>query len=1210
MNEKFPKVGSLILLSALIVFSFFWLSREHYQQDLPDQEIIAKKFLQEDLEEGENPGAFNEALIQLKTSKDGRTYKANYKQLALNKAKALKNVALQQIQGVQGTQGQPLNWKEVGPGNVSGRTRAVVVDPSDQSGNTWFAASIGGGVWKTTNAGVNWENKTPNMLTLTTTTLAIAESNPNVIYVGTGMGYGRIVDLPGSGIWKSVNGGDSWQQLQSTANGQLFAAINRIIVDPNDENIVLACSNGFSSHLGPKPKVNGTYGEDRKSGIFRSTDGGLSWNQVYDPDAVLGTSTDNRVQQLLPDPNDFNIIYATVNEVGILKSIDAGLTWTLLSGDFVPSINIGVPGGLGLGLEGISTRIEMAIAPSNTDRLYAAVERPQGQKPAFFMSKDKGATWVEVPDTGNAPNWFDSSGGTSRNSAWFNNTILVSPYDENVVFVGGVNVYRINIDDQNDNRTTIPIAWWINNNQGLPVIHADQHFMASIPVDQATNRFKLVIGNDGGVAYSQDNGTTWAQRTGLITTQFYGADKKPGENVYVGGMQDNGTWLSSTNPSVSSPWNFVGGGDGVEVAWNANNANQIIIGSQGGNLSRSTDGGATFISIPDAKGGVSPFVSKIANSKTDPELVFTVGFQGVKRSDDFGQTWSLTTINGNWLGYRPFDNVEISNADPRKVWISSRMDVDPATQFQGGIHVSDDAGVTFQEISNNFPSSVTEASGIATHPTDGSTAYFLFSEPGAPKILKTTDLGQTFTDLSGFDNGAPSVNAFPDVGVFSLLVMPYDHNVIWAGTEIGLFISEDGGQSWLVADNGMPNVAIFQMSIVEGQILVATQGRGVWTVQLPELVNYNPPVVTLTPRLRNFAMSPADNGYRLDVELRSAYDSAHIISNGNIIEKIEANNSAQIINNSFDVTTAQTISAQVIAYKDGSAYKSDVQSIGVFPLEPLNSFSTDFDNASIQERFINNGFSITTENGFSSAALNTTHPYPNATNLTSMLKNPIVVSEENALMAFKEIALVEEGTSSDFTNPNFFDFVIVEGTSNGIDWVPLISGYDSRVHSAWSAALAQSASGNFSIVDEGLYRNSAIIHLDDQFSAGQKIFIRFRLLADPAVNGWGWAIDDLSIQETITGFEDEVSQGKLAVRSFPNPTSSNTTVEYHLPKSGKVNVRIIDGLGNSVVSEELGVQTQGTKKYLWNASDRASGIYIVKIETPFGSAQTKVIKIE
>jgi len=369
--------------------------------------------------------------------------------------------------------------------------------------------------------------------------MAISESNPKTIYLGTGMGYGRIVDLAGSGIWKSIDGGETWLQLESTANGELFDAINRIVIDPEDENTLLVCSNGFTSHLGPNSTANGPFGRDRKSGIFRSSDGGLSWTQVFDSDAEFGTNRDNRVQQIIADPQDFDILYASVNEVGVIKSVDGGLSWEVKGMFYNPSV-VGIPGGNGFGLEGISGRSELAVSPSDPNRLYASVERPQGEASDLYMSMDAGENWTEVFDQGSDPNWFEESGGLTRDAGWFDNTITVHPFNENIVFVGGVNIYRLTISPENGTRTSVPSAWWNTNNQGIAILHPDHHWLTTIKHSEGDGTFTLLNSNDGGIGLSEDGGITWRQignsrfainsldstAYGLVSSQFYAVDKK------------------------------------------------------------------------------------------------------------------------------------------------------------------------------------------------------------------------------------------------------------------------------------------------------------------------------------------------------------------------------------------------------------------------------------------------------------------------------------------------------------------------------------------------------------------------------------------------------------------------------------------------------------------------------------------------------------
>jgi len=1146
-----------------------------------------KKYLKE-----ENPGALLEAIKEIKTAYDGTTYSPDYKTKELIKAESRKS--LLKSSGINET----LPWIERGPGNVSGRTQQVLVDPADASGNTWFAATVGGGIWKTSDAGSTWENKTPALSTLSTTCIAVAASNHNIMYAGTGMGFGRVVDLAGSGVWKSTDHGETWFQLQSTANNELLAAINRIVVDPNNENVVLVCSNDDYTSFGPN-------GGERKSGIFRTSDGGNTWTQVYDPDISLGTATDNRIQQIIANPQNFNTLYAAVNEVGVIKSTNGGLTWFVSANNFALPQDIGQNEGT---YQGISTRVELAISPTDTSRIYAAVERPFGVAD-LYMSKNAGSTWALVNDTGNDPNWFatgGASGAVAYTAGWFNNTIAVSPYNTDVVFVGGVEIYRININSINSTRTTTKIA-------STQQAHADHHDLKIIPVNQSTNQFKILNANDGGVAISNNGGNTWTQITGIGSTQFYGVDKKPGEDAYIGGAQDNGTWLSPNNTNLNSVWSHVIGGDGFEAAWNYDNPKLLIGDSQNGNYSRSTDGGFSWAAIPDAKAGTAPFISKIASSDIDADLVFTVGSTGIKRSDDFGASWTLTALGTNWLGYRAFDNAEISIADPQIVWATSRLDFKSFIGKKGGIHVSSDGGLSFTEVSQNFPSTVTESSGLGFDPFDRNTAYVLFSAAGTPKILKTTDLGQTWTDISGFSSPAgqlnksaifnSSSNGFPDVATYALLVMPYNTNIIWVGTEIGLFISEDGGATWNIADNGLPRVGIFQMFIQDRQVVVTTYGRGVWTVNLPELENYIPPVVTLAPRM-NHLVQTTSGDVLIKLDLRSPYDSTKVFINGELYKTIEANNAAESNEVIIPVTQEIIITASAISYKNGFEYKTSQKSVTAFPVNVMETYSNNFSSSLSIDDFTGTGFSITTASGFLNPALHSGHPYGTGQDFILRLKSPIRVASSGAIMQYDDIALVEPGAVSDYTDPLFFDYVIVEGSKDGINWLPLLNGYDATYDEQWLSTFNSNFAGNVStgVGNASMFRTHTI-NLLHTFSAGDVIFVRFRLSSDPLVVGWGWAIDNINIQNSVTTV-DEINKIPTEFsldQNYPNPFNPSTNIKYSLPVESNVVLKIFDITGQEIKTLVNEFQTNGYKTIIWNGTNNigqpvSSGLYVYRIE--------------
>ena len=327
--------------------------------------------------------------IRTRDGAPGPAYPMNYKIIEVQKANDRKAASLNKL--------AVLPWTEVGPGNVGGRTRGIIVDPDDRSNNTWFAGSVSGGIWKTTNAGSTWVNKTPALPNLATVTLAMAASNHSIIYAGTGEGFGNSDAVRGDGIWKSVDHGESWTQLTSTTSNTDFSYVNRVIVDPFNPDVVLAATN---------------------TGIFRSTNGGSSWATVY---ASGGNGGSFRIQQIVPNPSNFNTLYATRNSNGVLKSLDRGLTWRWWSAGISSPI-----------------RSELAVSPVDTARLFLAVETSSTVSD-LFVSNDAGVTWFKaVQSSGTPPNWLNGQG-------WYDNAIAAHPYDRDVCFVGGLDIYKIQV---------------------------------------------------------------------------------------------------------------------------------------------------------------------------------------------------------------------------------------------------------------------------------------------------------------------------------------------------------------------------------------------------------------------------------------------------------------------------------------------------------------------------------------------------------------------------------------------------------------------------------------------------------------------------------------------------------------------------------------------------------------------------------------------
>ncbi|MDQ3394336.1 MAG: T9SS type A sorting domain-containing protein [Bacteroidota bacterium] len=943
----------------------------------------------------DGPGKFAEfeSLIRTPYGKEFPEYPANNKLYELNKAyqHSLK------VNSILKAEAEPpiLGWEEKGPANVPGRTRGFLVLPGDPLNNTWLAGTVGGGIWKTTDGGNSWYNKTPNLPNLATTTIAMAPTHSNIIYAGTGEGFFNRGSVNGDGVFKSTDAGDSWVQLSATANNNDFRNINSIIVHPENPDILLLCANSGPNY----PEFS--------SAIFKSTDGGIKWRQVY--------QADTRIQQLVFSPKDFSVQYATINSVGVIKSSDGGETWEQT------------------GLLQTSGRIELAISPTKPSVIYAAAEgNMSGNSSNLFISEDAGASWTLVVEEGRKsnPNWFGTQG-------WYNNSLTVHPSDHNIVYAGGIDLWKMkmkqgvgqganqvtSVDEintksffagsnwgapffygalgkgtdwfeaengypidvsnsdyvsvsinfgpgkkQKAHRFTVPEGhgagvtpkeyiykdyvevpfevWDLSANRQLMIsfrdqrgdgffdlevrnqddpaqgreylfisavdykdepdqrisqpagmaykniysiwpnlmegavwqedllpessliikygpvlhryknsqhltdayeefdgknkdVHPDHHSITFIP--QTSGRYRIVSTNDGGVHVSKpasnpgeaDGDWEFAGK-GLNTGQFYGFDKRPRSEEYIGGMQDNGTWKSPRGkiPDASTDYIQQLGGDGFDVVWHYSDPKKIVASSQYNNFRISTDGGKIYRSaktgLLDVGEDKAPFFSRLAYTISRPNTLYTIGASGVWKTENFGEDWKSIPISEDWT-FGSFTNIKISLANPDIVWAGGAM------SLSGRLHVSTDDGKTFNKVNNYEAVNLGRISGLATHPSQPHTAYALFSFAGSPKIVRTLDLGTTWEELSGYGKGSSSNNGFPDVAVYCLLVMPHKPETIWVGTEIGIVESKDNGTTWTLLNSNLPSVSVWAMKVVDDQVIVATHGRGIWSLKVPEL---------------------------------------------------------------------------------------------------------------------------------------------------------------------------------------------------------------------------------------------------------------------------------------------------------------------------------------------------------------------------------------
>jgi photosystem II stability/assembly factor-like uncharacterized protein len=966
-------------------------------------------------------------------------------------------------------------WVERGPGNIGGRSRAIVLHPNDT--NIWWVGAVGGGIWKTTDAGYSWICQTDDMPVLSATTIDICQSQPNILYAGTGEGFYNYDAVIGDGIFKTENGGSNWTQLVSTAKNVNFRYVNRIIVHPTNASIVLAATN---------------------EGLFRSTNGGDSWITIF--------SDSGRVQQIIANPANFNTQYLTINSKGIYKSTNMGLTWKRVSEEIENH-----------------ARIEIAISSADTSYLYASAVNSEGGLSGFYKSINAGKDWNFLDDD---PNWF-------RNQGWYDNTLCVDPFNPDIVIVGGIDILKINTVSDTINATALS-QWY--GGFGLPYVHADQHFLVTIK--GLGDNYSIIAANDGGIHYSPDKGISWEDKNNNYNvTQYYDGDRHPFLDKFIAGSQDNGTNLSPSGTIFSTGWNEVIGGDGFDCAWDKENPNVVYGTLYSSTLYKSINGGLTFTLINDdvLEPDDSFFHTPLEMDPHNSQKLFTAsGSNLIYYSDDAGENWNSVPVE---LGSNKILKIRVSKADSNIVWVASTSEY---------INLSTDAGHTFTPIARPTETPNARLTGLETHPFDSATALIAFGIYGYGKIFRTENLGSTWEDIT---------NNLPDVPVHCALIMPYNTDEIWIGTDIGVFISTNNGQSWSYSTNGLPAVSVRRLKIVNQEIVAVTHGRGIWSMNNDLLPEYVIPLDTPILADLNYP-NPNLDQLKVSFIARGNYDSLSIQLNDATVRTMTQ---FPVYEDTFayiPVTAPAKLNIRLVGRKDGSYFESDIQSINYY--NKVNTLNENFDSEPI---LFSGDLEISQEAGFASATMHTNHNYDDQRDYITIIETPVKLFDDSKL-TYRDVALVEPGEKDAYyPNEQIWDYVTVEGSKNGSDWILLIEPYDCRLNSAWQTAYDTSIPGNSTMfVDHE-------INLADYFSAGQIVYLRFRLHADEALNGWGWAVDDVKIiseQSTLVDDNSNIATDFNLIGNYPNPFNSGTTIQFSLKQGGLVQLEIFNNLGQKV----------------------------------------------
>ncbi|MEI6889569.1 MAG: VPS10 domain-containing protein [Bacteroidales bacterium] len=664
-------------------------------------------------------------------------------------------------------------WIFSGPENIGGR----ITDIESPAGNpsTIYIGAATGGILKTTDQGVTWTNLFDDVPVISVGDIAIDPNNDQVLYCGTGEANSSSFSFLGDGIYKSTDAGASWQHI-----GLINSAyIGRVLVDySNSQRVfVAACGNLFTTN------------DER--GVYRSDDGGQTWQRVL----YLTDSTS--AIDLVQHPTNPQILYAAMWErsrglvyrrsfgltSGIWKSTDGGTNWTEMTSGLPKGSNVG--------------RIGIAIAKSNPDILYAFYDLDNTEV-AVYKSLNGGQSWTRTND--------GALYGMNSNFGWYFGQVRVDPLNPNRVFVMGVDLFR----SDNGGSSWTDISTWD--------FHVDHHAMM---FDETTN--SIIEGNDGGLYRSQNSGNSWTKINNLALTQFYAIDidyQNP-ERLY-GGTQDNNT--IRTLSGGTSDWEPILGGDGMYTLVDYTNSNIIYAEYQWGNLYRSDDGGSNmnYIASPMSGDRVN-WSAPLAMHPEDPSILY-FGTYRVWKSTNKGNSWQA--VSGDLTAgidqyFYTITTIAISAINPAIV-IAGTGD--------GKVQISTNNGQTWQNISAGLPNrSITR---VATDPFEEHTIYvtlsgFRWDEP-LPHVFKSTDLGSTWTDISG---------NLPEFPVNDIALDPDIPGKIIVGTDAGVYGTADGGQTWSWIWNGLPAVPVYAMKIhaPTRTIVVGTYGLSCYKASLDQL---------------------------------------------------------------------------------------------------------------------------------------------------------------------------------------------------------------------------------------------------------------------------------------------------------------------------------------------------------------------------------------
>jgi photosystem II stability/assembly factor-like uncharacterized protein len=686
-----------------------------------------------------------------------------------------------------------MRWRSIGPAR-GGRAIAVAGVPGDP--NTYYFGAVAGGVWKTTDGGLNWSPIFDNQAVSSVGSIAVADSDPNVVYVGTGEACIRGNISHGDGVYKSTDAGKTWRHvgLRDTRH------IGRVVVHPRNPDVVFVAALGH------------VYGTNAERGVFRSMDGGKSWEKVLYQDEKTGAI------DVAFAPGNPSILYAGMWEAhrtpwsmssggpgsGLYRSTDSGATWKRLEGSGLPRKVLG--------------RIGVSVSGADVNRVYALIEAEDG---GLFRSDDGGDTWRLINDE-----------RRFRQRAWYYTHVIADPKNADTVYVLNTGLYRSTDGGRSFTQIGVP--------------HGDNHGLWIAP----ENPQRMINANDGGANVSVNGGRTWTRQDTQPTAQFYHVITDNQFPYYVyGAQQDNSTVAIASRSDDGSigreDWYPAGGCESGYVAPDPRDPNIVYAGCYGGQITRFDKRTAQSQQIsawPENPMGSGADVLKhrfqwtapIHVSLHDPAVLYHAA-EVLFKSTNGGMSWTAISPDltrndkskqGPSGGPITHDNTSVEYYDtifalaesPHEknlIWVGTD---------DGLVHLTRDAGKTWTNVTPKELPEWSLISLIEASPHNAGTAYLAVDrhelDDFRPYIYKTSDYGKTWTKIT---TGIPD-NTF----VRAVREDPRRKALLYAGTETGVFVSFNDGANWQSLQLNLPTTPIHDLVVKNDDLVVATHGRSFW----------------------------------------------------------------------------------------------------------------------------------------------------------------------------------------------------------------------------------------------------------------------------------------------------------------------------------------------------------------------------------------------